>query len=154
MGVPGSRIQCAGAHVSYLHRDMATKPPDPRSVEGKLRAAALAYPDTTEDFPWGERAIKIRGKAFLFLRGDPASGGASFSVKLPHSAADALELPYVEPTHYGLGKHGWVTATVEGGKDASLELFETWIDESFRAVAPKKVIAALDADRAKKPRRS
>ena len=133
---------------------MATKPPDPRSVEGKLRTAALAYPDATEDFPWGERDIKIRGKAFLFLRGDPGSGGASFSVKLPHSAADALELPYVEPTHYGLGRHGWVTATVEGGKDAPLELFETWIDESFRAVAPKKVIAALDADRTQKPRRS
>ena len=124
---------------------MATKPPDPRSLEGKLRAAALAYPDATEDFPWGERAIKVRGKAFLFLRGDPGTGGVSFSVKLPSSAAEALELPYVEPTHYGLGKHGWVTATVDGGRDTPLDLFRAWIDESFRAVAPKKVIAALDA---------
>lgn len=127
---------------------MATTPTDPRSLEGTLRSSALAYPDATEDFPWGERAIKVRGKAFLFLRGDPASGQVSFSVKLPHSAADALELPYVEPTHYGLGKHGWVTATVDGGRDTPIELFQSWIDESFRAVAPKKVIAKLDASRA------
>ena len=131
---------------------MATKPPDPRSLEGTLRTAALAYPDATEDFPWGERAIKVRGKAFLFLRGEP-TGAVSFSVKLPHSAADALELPYVEATHYGLGKHGWVTANVDGGRDAPLELFRSWIDESFRAVAPKKVVATLDADRTSRPER-
>ena len=69
----------------------------------------------------------------------------SFSVKLPHLAADALELPNVEPTHYGLGKHGWVTATIERGRDAPLDTFRAWLDESFRAVAPKRVIAQLEA---------
>ena len=122
---------------------MPLAPPDPRSLEGVLRAHALSYPATTEDFPWGERAIKVRGKAFLFLHA--AGGTVSFSVKLPHSAAEALELPNVEPTHYGLGKHGWVTATVDGGRDAPIDQFRAWIDESFRAVAPKRVVAELDA---------
>ena len=117
-------------------------PPDPRSLEGILRTAALAYPEATEDFPWGERAIKVKGKAFLFLRGD--GGAVSFSVKLPHSAAEALELPFVEPTHYGLGKHGWVTAKVDAGRETPIDTFTAWIDESFRAVAPKRVVAALD----------
>jgi predicted DNA-binding protein (MmcQ/YjbR family) len=105
----------------------------------------LALPETTEDFPWGERAIKVRGKAFLFLRAEGDT--VSFSVKLPRSAADALELPYVEPTHYGLGKHGWVTATVDAGHDAPLATFEGWLDESYRAVTPKRLVAALDASR-------
>jgi predicted DNA-binding protein (MmcQ/YjbR family) len=132
--------------------------PDPRSLEGKLRAWALGFPGATEEFPWGERAFKVAGKVFLFLgrRGE----AASFSMKLPRSAAEALELGFVEPTGYGLGKHGWVTATVDTGREAPLELFQAWLDESFRAEAPKKVIAQLDgggpppakAKRATKPK--
>jgi predicted DNA-binding protein (MmcQ/YjbR family) len=121
---------------------MATARPDSRSLEGTLRTWALAYPETTEEFPWGERAIKVKGKVFLFLRAE--GGTVSFSVKLPDSGAEALELPYVEATHYGLGKHGWVTATVDSGREAPLDLFRAWLEESFRAVAPKRVIATLD----------
>lgn len=120
-------------------------PPDPRSLEGTLRAYALAFPETTEDFPWGERALKVKGKVFLFLRAE--GGVVSFSVKLPESAADALERPDVEPTRYGLGNKGWVTATVQSGRDAPLPTFRAWIEESYRAVAPKRVLAQLDASR-------
>jgi predicted DNA-binding protein (MmcQ/YjbR family) len=121
---------------------MTPTAPDPRSLEGTLRGWALAYPGATEDFPWGERAIKVGGKVFLFLRGE--ANTVSFSVKLPHSAAEALEESYIEPTHYGLGKHGWVTATVDTGREAPLERFRGWIEESFRSVAPKLAIAELD----------
>ena len=34
-------------------------------------------------------------------------------------------------------------ALVDAGRDAPLDTFRGWIDESFRAVAPKRVIAAL-----------
>jgi predicted DNA-binding protein (MmcQ/YjbR family) len=78
---------------------MSLPPLDPKSLAGRLRARAMKYPESTEDFPWGERAIKVRGKAFLFLRAEGRS--VSFSVKLPHSAAEALELPYTQPTSYG-----------------------------------------------------
>jgi predicted DNA-binding protein (MmcQ/YjbR family) len=122
---------------------MTLTPPDARSLEGRLRAHALTFPETTEEFPWGERAIKVRGKVFLFLRGQGA--GVSFSVKLPTSAAEALELPHAEPTGYGLGKSGWVTFAVDANRDAPLESFVAWIEESYRAVAPKKLVAALDA---------
>jgi len=120
---------------------------DPRSLAGRLRAAALAFPETTEDFPWGERAFKVRGKVFLFLHTE--GRGVRFSVKLPHSSAEALELPDVEPTGYGLGKHGWVTADVDATRDAPIETFEAWLAESYRAVAPKSALAKLD-----KPKRA
>lgn len=116
---------------------------DPRSLAGRLRAAALAFPETTEDFPWGERAFKVRGKVFLFLHVE--GGAVRFSVKLPQSSAEALELPDVEPTGYGLGKHGWVTAEVDATRDAPVETFEAWLAESYRAVAPKGVLAKLGA---------
>lgn len=116
---------------------------DPRSLAGRLRAAALALPEATEDFPWGERAFKVRGKVFLFLHAE--GRGVRFSVKLPHSSAEALELPGVEPTGYGLGKHGWVTADVDATRDAPIETFEAWLAESYQAVAPKSVLSKRNA---------
>jgi len=65
-------------------------------------------------------------------------------VKAAASAAEALELPYAEPTHYGLGKHGWVTFTVDASREAPLTEFAAWLAESYRAVAPKKLAKALD----------
>ena len=118
---------------------------DPRSLAGRLRAAALALPETTEEFPWGERAFKVRAKIFLFLHAEGRS--VRFSVKLPHSSAEALEQADVEPTGYGLGKHGWVTAEVDATRDAPIDMFEAWLVESYRAVAPKGVLAKLDAPR-------
>ncbi len=32
-----------------------------------LRRFALTYPEAHEDHPWGETAIKVKGKVFLFL---------------------------------------------------------------------------------------
>src|SRR5690242_2172301 len=48
-----------------------------------LRDFALGYPGTHEDFPWGHRALKVKGKAFLFMGSE--DGGLGLSVKLPHS---------------------------------------------------------------------
>jgi len=116
---------------------------DLKRIETALRKRALGYPEVTEDFPWGHRALKVKGKAFLFLSLE--KGELSFSVKLPASGAAALTLPFTEPTHYGLGKHGWVTATLREGKRVPpLELFEEWVEESYRSIAPKTVLRKLD----------
>ena len=115
-----------------------------RRCEDALRKLALGYPETIEDSPWGERAIKVRKKVFLFMSRN--KDYLSLSVKLPESAYEALGNSFAEPTHYGLGKHGWVSCRFEpGGDEPPMELIEEWIDESFRAVAPKKLIAQLDA---------
>jgi predicted DNA-binding protein (MmcQ/YjbR family) len=88
---------------------MTAKRPASRSADALLRAHALSYPEAVEDFPWGERVVKVRGKVFAFL-GRPEEGGLGLSVKLPGSAMLALDLPFASPTGYGLGKSGWVTA--------------------------------------------
>jgi predicted DNA-binding protein (MmcQ/YjbR family) len=127
-------------------------PQKPRNRnEAALREAALAYPEAHEDFPWGHRALKVRGKAFVFMSKDEP--GLSLSVKLPASAEGALQFPFCEPTHYGLGRSGWVTATF-GPKDRPpLEMLRSWIDESYRAVAPKRLVATLAAGPAHVPPR-
>ena len=107
-----------------------------------LRDFALSYPETAEDFPWGHRTIKVRGKIFLFLNED--DGLLTWSLKLPFSGEEALRLPFTNPTPYGMGKHGWVSAKMKPG-DLSAETLRNWIDESYRAVAPKTLAAKASA---------
>lgn len=116
--------------------------PSLRKLEEAIRKTAMAYPDTREDFPWGHSAFKVGEKAFVFMGGDKDE--VSFSVKLPHSRDIAVDLPFTEPTGYGMGKHGWVTATIKKDTKVTLDLIKAWIDESFRAVAPKKLVKKLD----------
>jgi predicted DNA-binding protein (MmcQ/YjbR family) len=111
------------------------------AVAGKLREKALSYPGTEESFPWGEHAFKVKGKTFVFMRdGDE---GTSFSVKLARSRDEALALPGAEPTHYGMGAKGWVT--LRPTSRSSMKQLYAFIDESFRAVAPKRLLRELDA---------
>ncbi len=109
-------------------------------VAAALRTYALAFPEAHEDTPWGESAIKVRGKTFLFLRADDS--GLSLSTKLPESNHSALMLPFAEPTGYGLAKSGWVTARFAPDDDVPLPILRDWIDESYRAIAPKKLSAS------------
>ena len=115
-----------------------------KSVEKKLREFALDYPDTIEDFPWGHSAFKVSKKVFLFLAHDKAE--LSMSMKLPKSGKVALKNAYASPTEYGMGKHGWVTMRFGSGNKVPFEQLTDWIDESFRAIAPKKIVAFLDDD--------
>jgi predicted DNA-binding protein (MmcQ/YjbR family) len=108
-----------------------------------LRDFALSLPETYEEFPWGERVAKVKGKVFVFLGMDGDELG--LSVKLPESAVLALGLPFASPTGYGLGRAGWVTARFGKREKAPVDLLRSWIDESYRAVAPKKLVAALSA---------
>ena len=65
-------------------------------------------------------------------------------MKLPRTGIRALALPFVKPTEYGLGRHGWVTVRVASTNNALERQYIEWVDESFRAVAPKRVVALLD----------
>ncbi len=104
-----------------------------------IRQFALAYPETREDHPWGESAIKVKGKTFVFM--GLTEGRFGLSVKLPRSRDFALDYPFTEPTHYGLGKSGWISASFTGKDSPPLDVLRFWVDESFRAIAPKKLVA-------------
>src|SRR5687768_14456574 len=102
-----------------------------------LRAFALGFPEAREDFPWGERVVKVKDKVFVFLgRDDEAEWGVT--VKLPSSGLLVLGLPFASPTGYGLGKSGWVTVKFTArDTPPPLDVLRKWIAESYRAVAPK-----------------
>jgi len=113
------------------------------SLEKELRDFAMQFPEAHEDHPWGHIAVKVKGKAFVFLGGEKGAAELSLSVKLPQSRDMAADLPFAEPTGYGLGKSGWVTARFEKVAEVPLDLLKSWIDESYRAIAPKKLSKTL-----------
>jgi predicted DNA-binding protein (MmcQ/YjbR family) len=115
----------------------------PKSALAAVRRHALTYPEAVEDFPWGDQVIKVKGKIFVFL-GAGKDGGFGLSAKLPETHELALTLTYVTPTGYGLGKAGWVSAQLPKGRKIPVDLFKDWIDESYRAVAPKALVRVLD----------
>ena len=108
-----------------------------------MRSLALAYPEATEDFPWGHYAFKVKGKVFMFMSLEEPF--LSMSIKLPVTGKHALTLPFASPAGYGLGKSGWVTARFEASDEIPIDMLAGWIDESYRAIAPKKLVATLDA---------
>lgn len=106
---------------------------------------ALAFPGAYEDHPWGESVAKIGKKVFVFL-GVDREATFGMSVKLPRSGGKVLMAPFATPTGYGLGKSGWVSLRFEPGDEPPpLAMMFGWIEESFRAVANKTQIAALEA---------
>jgi predicted DNA-binding protein (MmcQ/YjbR family) len=117
--------------------------PKAGAAEAALCRYALSLPSAREEFPWGHRVAKVNKKIFVTFGNDERA--FSMSVKLPRAAEIALTLPFAEPTGYGLGKSGWVTARFAANEAPPLDLLRAWIDESYRAVAPKKLVAALDA---------
>jgi predicted DNA-binding protein (MmcQ/YjbR family) len=123
-----------------------TKPGKAHAAIAQLRAWGLArYPGASLKSPWpGHADLAVKDKTFAYLstEDEPEPG---LSCKLPHSSDVALLLPFASPTGYGLGKSGWVTATFKPNDAVPLDLMKEWIDESYRAQAPKKLIAGLAA---------
>lgn len=113
-----------------------------RQAEIALRDYALTFPLATVDHPWGHIAVKVKGKMFLVLGG--YDDQLSVTTKLPSSGKLALLLPFAAPTGYGMGKSGWVTGTFRPDDHIPIDRLCEWIEESYRAVAPKKLVAELD----------
>ena len=113
------------------------------AVLRELRKFGLSYPKTRTKSPWpGHLDLAVNDKTFVYLsiEGEPFS----IACKLPRSGAAALMLPNTKPTPYGLGKSGWVSAEFPDGKKPPVELLKAWIDESYRAQAPSKLVALLN----------
>ncbi|MEV5976280.1 MmcQ/YjbR family DNA-binding protein [Streptomyces sp. NPDC052114] len=114
---------------------------------GSVRAFALGLPGATEEFPWGESVAKVNKKVFVFLGMDDGSHPLGITLKLTDEAAHAhaLTAPGAEPAGYGLGRSGWVRIPLEEKGAPAAELLCDWVEESYRAIATKKLVAELDA---------
>ena len=114
-----------------------------RATRRRILEFALRFPGAYEDHPWEEDVVKVGKKIFVFL-GIEDSDDPGMTVKLDESQEQALAVPGAEPTGYGLGRAGWVTIPFRD-TTPPLDVLKDWVEESFRRVAPKKLIAEVDA---------
>ena len=109
----------------------------------RLLEFALGLPGAYEDFPWGERVVKVNKKIFVFLGPDGDPGSDSVCVKLADSYQQALAVPGATLAGYGLGKAGWVVVPL-ASQSPPVEVLNDWVEESYRKVAPKRLVNELD----------
>jgi predicted DNA-binding protein (MmcQ/YjbR family) len=112
-------------------------------IQSRLRDFALALPGAGEDFPWGERVAKVNKKVFVFFGHDDQADPSLVTVRLVESHGHALAIEGAAPTGYGLGRAGWVTVPVQAA-GVTPELLCDWIEESYRIVAPRRLVEELD----------
>ena len=116
---------------------------DAKRTRTQLLKFALGLPGAYLDHPWGEDVAKVNKKVFVFF-GPEDGEEPAFTVKLDESHEQALAVPGAAPTGYGLGRSGWVTVPL-GKHTPPLGVLSDWIHESYCRVAPKHLVAELDA---------
>lgn len=109
----------------------------------RILAFALGLPGAYEDHPWDEDVAKVNRKIFVFL-GEAGSPDPGMTVKLRDSHEQALSVPGAAPTGYGLGRAGWVTVPLRD-TTPPLDVLKDWVEESYRLIAPKRLVVELDA---------
>ena len=113
------------------------------AIVEELRAWGLTLPGAHRKSPWPDHDdLAVKDKTFAYL---PGKGKPfSLSCKLPYTGYEALQLPFAEPTGYGLGKSGWVSFNPTEHQIPSVDRLKAWIEESYRAQAPRRLVKELD----------
>lgn len=115
------------------------------ALVAELRAFGLSFPGAHRKAPWPEHDdLAVNDKTFAYL---PAKGAERFtlSVKLPYTGEVVLDLPFAKPTAYGLGRSGWVSLGPTDDEIPAIDQLRDWIEESYRAQAPKRLVKELDS---------
>ncbi len=119
---------------------------DPERLE-RLRQLCLAFPEATEKEAWGDPTWRVRDRIFAMQKGNFEGGRPSVWLKAP--PGDQAVLVGSDPDRYFVppyvGHKGWVGAHLDGPTVAWDELAEL-IEESYRLIAPKRLVATLDED--------
>jgi predicted DNA-binding protein (MmcQ/YjbR family) len=122
-----------------------------RQIHEKLLEFALRLPGAYEDHPWEEVVAKVNKKIFVFFGlAAEIDNRLLVGVKLPQTGVYAVQMPFAKPMGYNLGKSGWVMVQYPPDADPPVDLLLEWIEESYRAIAPKRLVAELDAARSMK----
>lgn len=75
-------------------------------------------------------------------------------LKLVDSYQEARKLARNHPDNYRPGSSGWVQMEFSYRQSAPAGVMERWIDESFRALVPKKIVALLPESGAPKAKKA
>lgn len=110
-----------------------------------IRSHALTFPESSESSSCVNRAFKAGGKNFVFV-GETSVGGTpetNMRLKLGDSILEISQLAKTDPEHWQVGNHGWALLRFNPDEPPPIDDLKRWITESFRLLAPKKIVAQL-----------
>src|SRR5262245_7717938 len=117
---------------------MATDP-----FHDRLLSIVNSLPGAYEDRPWGSVHCKVAGKIFVgWGRHDDGDMGLGFKTDKELQAMLVASDPRFKIAAY-VGKHGWVDMRL--GKKPNWAEVENFVVESYRMIAPKKLVKEPDA---------
>ena len=113
-----------------------------RPVFARARRLCLAFPATTETSSWGHPNFRAGRKTFCTF--EIVSGRPSIAFRLtPVAVPAALRRKDFFATPYGRGL--WASVWMDGLID--WKLIESLLEQSYRLVASKRLLTALDIKR-------
>ena len=115
-------------------------PADP--FHQRLLKIVEQLPGAYEDRPWGSVHCKVAGKIFVGWGRDDGEMSVGFKTDKQLQAMLVASDARFTVAKY-VGKHGWVDMRL-GGKPNWAEV-ETFIIDSYRMIAPKKLVKELYA---------
>lgn len=117
-----------------------------RSPIDRVRRICLAMPEATEKLSHGEPTFFVRKKVFTMFANNH-HGDGRIAVWVPAAAGVQAMLMEAKPNAFFrppyVGVRGWVGIELSKVKDAELA---SHIESAWRLVAPKRLVAAFDAD--------
>ena len=111
-------------------------------VSKAIRTVAMALPGATEGQSCVNRAFKAGGKNFAFL--GEKDGECGLRLKLDTSIDEVAGRAESQPDRYQVGTNGWTMLRFPPDDPPMANELEAWIVESFRLLAPAKIVATLD----------
>jgi predicted DNA-binding protein (MmcQ/YjbR family) len=119
--------------------------PKKDAFHDRLLTIVTSLPGAYEDRPWGEPHCKVAGKIFVGWGRDEAGiMGIGFKTDKELQAMLVASDPRFAVAAY-VGKHGWVNMKL--GPEPDWAEVEQFVVDSYRRIAPKKLVKELDAKR-------
>ncbi|HEX6060023.1 MAG TPA: MmcQ/YjbR family DNA-binding protein [Gemmatimonadaceae bacterium] len=121
-------------------------PPSPLT---RLRKLCLALPEAHEVEAWGEPTFRVRNKLFaMYAAADNHHGGGRPGVWCKAAPGNQSLMVRAAPARFFVppyvGPSGWIGIHLDRSPDWD-EVRELLTD-SYRLIAPKRLVARLDAD--------
>ncbi len=117
------------------------------AIIAPLRAICLPYPEAVEAEAFGSPTFQVRTKNFAMVH--KPDERVSVWCKAQPGAQEAYIAS--EPERYYrppyLGPAGWIAAWISPACNPDWDEIAAIIDESYRLIAPKRLVRRLDADR-------
>ena len=108
-----------------------------------IQKTALSLPEVEEGSVCDKVAFKAGKKNFLFMGSD--GDGYNVKLKLKDSLGEAQEQSSGQAGSIHVGSNGWVELEFPHGQSLPQSVLVRCIEESYRLLVPKKLVAKLDA---------